>query len=622
MKPKTLQEKLNKTLKQFKDKTAIVYGDKVLTYRELDLRTNSIAVWIMNNGIKKGIQTGNHIGILLDDKIEFISVLIAVLKAGCVFVPLDPSNPAERLERMIKIADVNPIISDASGYEKYLKSSPVKTSALLDHIKFLFMEEFHSNLEEREPNPFGFPGGQYSPEDDIYICFTSGTTGLPKAVKGKNKSLLHFAEWERDTFHVDGSFRLSQVASTGFDAFLKEVFLGLISGAALYVPGSRETVLDPDRLIDYIEIYKINMFHCVPAIFRLLNSHRATKKSFPNLEYVLISGDTLYPADLENWYPKFGDRIQLVNLYGTTETTILKSYYVIQKSDTHRERIPIGKPIKDSEIMILDQNMNLCEDGKVGEIYIRTPYRTSGYYKEPELNKAKFIQNPLNHHQQDDILYKTGDMAKSLPDGNIVFLERMDRQVKIRGNRLELGEIESLLMRHPQVKEAVVIKIGKSINNERLIGYVTVTAIEKNEVEKDSLIYNLQEYLSRKLPDYMVPAHIIKIDEMPRKPNGKVDYDALSTQFKINEIHIDCAAPKNPVEKKLLEFWVEIIGTKDIGTTYNFFELGGNSINVMSLISKVQGEFDIRMPVREVFRNPTIEELAGFINREKRNLFL
>jgi amino acid adenylation domain-containing protein len=615
-KAKTLQEQLNRTFKQFKDKTAIEYGNHALTYGELDRRTDAIAAWIVKRGFNKTLPTGKHVGILLADKIEFIAVMLAILKAGGIFVPLDPANPAERLERMIAIADVSTIVTDIGSLERYLKSAAVQLSTLQEQHRFLFMEEIQTHLNTRAADLDRLPLDRRDPEDNIYIYFTSGTTGFPRAVLGKNKSLLHFPLWERDTFHLDESFRFSQVASPGFDAFLKELFLSLLCGATLCIPAARETVFHPDRLIRYVEKYKINLFHCVPAIFRLLNSINATRKSFPQLKYVLVSGDTLYPKDLANWYLKFKERIQLVNLYGTTETTILKSYYFIRQADMHRERIPVGQPVADAEILILDENLEPCPPGAVGDVYIKTPYRTSGYYKEPELTRAKFIANPLSPDPE-DLLYKTGDLGTFLPDGNIDLLGRKDRQVKIRGNRLELGEIEAVLMKHPRVKEAVVIKIGESIHNERLLGYVTTTSAETGETDNDSFTTALKEYLSEKLPDYMVPAHLVKIEQMPGKPNGKVDYEALAAQFKRNDLYSDCPAPKNTVEQKLLEFWIEIIGSGDIGTTYNFFDLGGNSINVMSLISRVQGEFDIRIPIREVFRNPTIEKMAEFISRQK-----
>jgi amino acid adenylation domain-containing protein len=613
---KTLQEQLNRSFSRFKDKTAIHYGNHSLTYGELDRRTQGLAAWIMKRGFKKTHRNGNHIGILLADKIEFISVLLAVLKAGGIFVPLDPAKPADRLERMIEIADVSTIVTDIGSLERYLKGAAVPLSTLQERLHFLFLEEIHPQLETRETGREPLPVKRYSPEDNIYIYFTSGTTGFPRAVLGKNKSLLHFPLWERDTFHLDDSFRFSQVASPGFDAFLKELFLALTCGATLCIPAARETVFDPQRLTRYVEKYRINLFHCVPAIFRLLNSVNVTRKNYHHLKYVLVSGDTLYPKDLANWYLKFGERIGLVNLYGTTETTILKSYYLCRPADMHRERVPVGKPVQGARFLILDQNLESCPAGTVGEVYIATPYRTSGYYREPELTRAKFIPNPFSQDPE-DLLYKTGDLASCLADGNIDLLGRKDRQVKIRGNRLELGEIEAVLMRHPQVKEAVVIKIGDSIHNERLLGYVTVAGPGLAEAENPSFTAILKEYLSSQLPDYMVPAHLIRIEQMPAKPNGKVDYEALAAQFKQNDLYSDCPAPKNTVEQKLLEFWIEIIGTRDIGTTYNFFDLGGNSINVMSLISRVQGEFDIRIPIREVFRNPTIEKMAEFISRQK-----
>lgn len=270
------------------------------------------------------------------------------------------------------------------------------------------------------------------PEDPIYIYFTSGSTGQPKAVLGMNKSLVHFINWEIETLGIDHPWRVSQLTSPSFDASLRDFFVPLCSGGTVCIPQNRELILNSASLINWIESSKIDLIHCTPSLFRLFNVKSLTKEQFPNLKYVLLAGERIHPPELENWFITFGERIQLVNFYGPTETTMVKTFYFIKKADTKAPSISIGKPMKGSRVIILDERMNPCPEGMAGEIYIRTPYRTKGYYNDPELTGEKFLVNPFNNDPE-DLIYKTEDQGRFLPDGNLEFLGRIDRQVKIRG---------------------------------------------------------------------------------------------------------------------------------------------------------------------------------------------
>jgi acyl carrier protein len=290
---------------------------------------------------------------------------------------------------------------------------------------------------------------------------------------------------------------------------------------------------------------------------------------------------------------------------------MIKTYYYIQPSDLNRKRIPIGKPIKGTRVIILDKNMNLCNKEIVGELYIRTPYRTFGYYNDSGLNNERFIPNPFNTNPE-DIIYKTGDLARTLPDGNIDLLGRIDRQVKIRGIRIQLEEIESVLLQHPLVKEAVVIKdeFPNDRDHEMLCAFIT--GKEKNTGEEKILTSGLMEYLAEKLPPYMIPACILRIEDLPKKPNGKVDYGELVTIAKNR--NVEYIPPGNDVEKKLWNIWAQVLNVKELGVTNSFFELGGNSLNAVSLISKIHREFHIKISLPEIFKYPTIKEQGEIIN--------
>jgi amino acid adenylation domain-containing protein len=603
-----LQEKLGKNLEHFKNNTAIEYRNRLLTYSLLQERSSQIA----NRLIYKGIKKGTFIGVLIENRMDLILMMIGILKAGCVFVPLESAYPRDRLETMINSTGIEFVIGDTDNFNKL--SAPGKIAN--QPPEFILFN--HLILDEKPSGYVNKPGMRWGPQDKIYVYFTSGTTGKPRAILGKNKSLLHFINWEIDTFGVNRNFRFSQLTNPGFDAFLRDVWVPLCSGAAICIPGSNETSLDSNELINWLEKSRITLIHCVPGLFRLFNSPGLTRENFKTLKFILLSGERIEPTDLVNWYQVFAHRIQLVNLWGTSETTLAKTCYFIHPEDINRERVPVGKPIAGAKVLILDDHLKLCDPLVTGEIYIQTPFRSYGYHNDVELNKACFIRSPFSNDGS-DILHKTGDVGRWLPNGNIDLLGRNDRQVKIRGIRVEPGEIESVLIKHPAVKEAVVIKKEISNKNELLCGYISVRISRGhpgNEQEgkgEESLLIDVKEYLSQRLPGYMVPGKLIQIEAIPRTPNGKIDHNALPDPLPGDKILRPIRSPRDRVEEKLLELWTDLLGINTIGINNNFFELGGNSLNIMILASRIHREFDVRIPLGEIFNNASIREQAALI---------
>jgi amino acid adenylation domain-containing protein len=606
MKKNNFQDRLIESFQRYSRNTAIEYGDKAITYSDMWKKSSYISNWIVYKGIKKG----SLIGIYLEDKIDLILIIIGILKARCAFVILDNVLPVKRIEAMIQSTNLEFIFLDVKNKEK-LSLSGTWDNHFEKTIKAFIVDDSFYQIDDsllKTTNDI-----EYSPDDKIYIFFTSGSTGVQKAIVGKNKSLLHFIDWEIGTFGIGETFRISQFTTPGFDAFLRDVFVPLCSGGTVCIPQNKEIMMDRDTLIHWINKNRIDLIHCVPSLFRLFNPGDGVSGNYKHLKYVLLSGERIPPTELKKWYNTFGKRIQLVNLYGPTETTMTKTCYFIQESDSQRAKIPIGKPIKGSRIFILDEDMNPCGKGFIGEIYIRTPFMTFGYYNDSQLTKEKFIPNPFTH-DTNDLFYKTGDLGRILTDGNIEFIGRIDRQVKISGVRVELEEIEYILVNHQSVKEAVVIKEEVS-NNDGLL-YAFVTGSESSTMDKESFASTLTEYLLEKLPSYMVPVRIIKLEKIPKKPNGKVDYQRLPHPIK-EENHVDIATT-NEVEKRLLEIWSEILQRENMGITNNFFELGGNSLNIMTLISKIHQEFEVRVSLGVIFNNPTIEKQAKIIESEKK----
>ncbi len=431
------------------DRQAVIYGEKIFTYSELAKKCRDIAEMIFVNGIK----SGSFIGIYLEDRVDLICAILGILKTGCVFVPLDCSYPSQRVRKMIGLVDLEYIISDDLSYRKLAGGD----SAISGKLKPLFIgaHDFVTESEKDGASPAIEGRVDYSLEDKIYVYFTSGTDGTPKAIVGKNKSLLHFINWEIETFKLDGGLRISQLTTPGFDAFLRDIFVPLCSGGSVCIP-ENDLIMTGDSIIDWIDKNKVELIHCVPSVFRLFNTQKRSGYELGNLKYILLSGERINPGELKNWYKIFAGRIQLVNLYGPTETTMIKTFYFIREADIVRERIPIGKPLKGARVLILDRNLKVCKQYVTGEIYIRTPFMTTGYYNDERLNREHFIPNPFNN-DKNDLFFRTGDLGRVLADGNIDFLGRKDRRVKIRGVRVELDEVEQTILKHSLVNQAVVI---------------------------------------------------------------------------------------------------------------------------------------------------------------------
>jgi tyrocidine synthetase-3 len=590
------QTRLLQSLSKFKDNIAVEYDGSSVSYAELDRRSDVCCRWILN----RGIPGSTFIGMLINHRLQLIVTLLGIIKAGCVIVPLYPGYPTERLEEMIQVTGLRYIFIDEDNARRF-KREPGHIDR---YVEFIDPGRFDPGEKKvREDNKGAV---LYNPEDPLYIHFTSGSTGKPKAILGKNRGLLHFITWEIETLGVNRDFRAAQFTIPGFDPFLRDVFAPLLAGGGICIPAHEDIVHHSTHLAEWVEQRRISLIHCVTGLFRLLISSVPPPTYFRNLEYILLAGEKTNPSDLVEWYEIFGERVQLVNCYGPTETTMSKVYYFIKPRDINRERIPIGKPLKGSRVIILDENRNLCAPLMPGEICIRTPFGSCGYSNAPELNREKFIPDPFRDGPG-DILYRSGDLGRVLADGNIDILGRIDRQVKIRGYRVEPGDIEHHLLKHPAVKEAVVLVSG----DENMSSYLCAYIIPRSQFT----ITDLKQYLAQKLPDYMIPAYFVTLEKIPLNPNGKVDRKALPVpRLHTRETY---EPPRNVSEEKLVSIWSEILtGDKlhgSIGIYDNFFELGGDSLKALQVVSRVHKEFSIKLNPGDIFSYPRIIDLAALI---------
>lgn len=587
------------------DKAAIEFGGDIISYAELNENSS-----VMAGFFQKKIDFNKNVFLLLDRGTQLVEAMLGVLKAGGVFIPLDPNFPEKRLAAMFEYVNGGLIITCSKYINKINKLGSVLNRKLDVFITGDIIESPNLSIctfDEIKKAAYSYHAVQEY--KNCYIYFTSGSTGNPKAIFGRYRSLMHFIQWEIREFEINENFRISQLTSPSFDPFLRDVFVPLASGGTLCIPGE-EAFKDPFRLIEWVEQNRINLIHIVPSLFKLMSAYLKDDQKLGSLKYIMLAGELLRGKDIEKCIHLFGDKIQLVNLYGPTETTLAKMFYKIQAEDAQKVRIPVGKPIDHTEVMILDEDMKRCRIGDVGELYIRTPFISSGYYKDKELTSKVFIKNPFNENPM-DIIYKTGDLGFLLPDGNTELIGRADCQVKILGRRIEPGEIENAMLSYAGIKEAIVIDKEDKEGNKYLCCYF----ISEGIIELSGFL----EYLNMRLPEYMVPKHFVRLENIPMTPGGKVDRKALKMIEGSLRISNEYMAPETFIEKALAEIWRELLNVEKIGIRDNFFKLGGNSLLLVRMHAKIEEKYKGNVNIMELYKEPTIENITALIENTKVN---
>lgn len=605
MKPLNVHELFSRAAQEFTADIAISTVGGGVTYGELEAKAETLGESLRAKGMPKG----SIVGIFSRDTVHVVSSILGILKAGGVFCPLDPDFPDKRLEVMLEEVEPEWFVIDPDLLGKHRRLVGSK-----EGVRVICADEIEEQTNASSTGGIGneqassrdcFKDIRYGRDDMCSIYFTSGSTGRPKAIAGRLKGIDHFIRWEIETLGVGRGMRVSQLTSASFDGFLKDVFVPLCAGGVSCVPGDKEVILNSRRLIRWIDEQRINVLHCVPSVFRLIVNERLQVDLFSALKYVVMAGEPLLPADARKWISVFGERIQLVNLYGPTETTVTKLFYFVKAADANRRNIPIGKPMKGATAVVVDEKGRPCAPGAVGEIYIRTPYRALGYYGRPELTDKAFLANPFND-DPDDIVYRTGDHGRLLEDGNFEFLGRKDNQVKIRGVRVELGEIENALRENEAVIDAVVVDNEDQNGNKYLCAYLVV--------DGERQLSGIQSHVARYLPEYMVPSTFIEMESLPRTLNGKVDRRALPKPDQaLSDVPAGAVAGRTPVEEILLGIWIQVIGLKQIGIHDNFFEIGGHSLLAAQVVGRAREALDLDLPVRSLFEAPTVAGLSATV---------
>ncbi len=612
MKSGKLQDIVTYYAHQWPEKTVIEYGNRYVSYLELEESANQIANFFKDQSLEK-----ENILILLDRSPELVKSLLGILKCGGVFVPLDTKYPGNRIRVMAMEVQADWIITETKHLDKLSECLADK------QMNVLVLDSEMSDPVDEYPNLKIFHLGKETSKDfsdsemvankHCYIYFTSGSTGTPKGVWGRHRSLLHFIQWEIKEFNIDESFRVSQFTSPSFDASLRDIFVPLSVGATICIPKSDEIILNPFKLSQWIDQNQISLLHMTPSLFKSLMIAVDDSNCFASLKYILMAGEKLRGNDIKKFIEFFSTRIQLVNLYGATETTLIKFFYRIKESDIHKTNIPVGKPMDRTEAIILDHNLKRCRTESIGEVYIRTPFISSGYYNCREMTREVFIKNPFNDNPQ-DIIYKTGDLGMILPDGNIELVGRIDHQIKIRGMRVETGEIENKLLDYDEIIEACVLAREEADGELYLCAYIVAN--------ENISVVELRKSLANILPDYMIPTYFVKLDKMPLLTNGKIDFKSLPEPEQGVSLKTPYMAPTNEIEEKLVTIWANVLGVDQVGINNSFFELGGHSLKAAALAGVINKEFNMEISLREIFKRLTIKSLAEYIRDcRKKDLF-
>jgi amino acid adenylation domain-containing protein len=571
---------------------AVIFQEQQLTYRELNRKANQLAKYLQNLGV--GSET--LVGICLERSVETIVSLIATLKAGGVYVPLDPSYPPERLDFMQKDAGLSVLLTK----KHWLKLLPLGCSEIIcldaDWKKF---------DRQSQENPIA----SVKSNNLAYVIYTSGSTGKPKGVEIAHRSVCNELSWRQTQFPLTTEDRLLQTVSISFDPSVWQIFWPLCFGAQLIL-AKPEGDRDLDYLINTIARDKITVINFVPSMLRLF-LETENLEGCKGLKHVTCGGEAL-PIELVN---RFVDRLGLENVlhnfYGPTETTIDATYWVCQH-DTNYNSAPIGRPIANTQIYLLNEQLQLVALGDIGEIYIGGDCLARGYRNRPELTAEKFIQNPFDKNPSTRV-YHTGDLGRYLADGNLEFVGRVDRQVKIRGFRVELGEIERRLCQHPDIEQAIVTEKVSISGNKMLVAYFTSTRIR---LAKEA---ELRKFLAEKLPEFMIPNAFVCLESFPLNPNGKIDFHALPFPS-LTSTQETFIAPRNELESKLAQIWSQVLGINNISVTDDFLNLGGNSLIAVSIFAKIETRLGKKLPLASLFQAPTIEGIAKFLQQPQTSI--
>ncbi|WP_278973153.1 non-ribosomal peptide synthetase, partial [Planktothrix agardhii] len=570
-----------------------------LTYQELNNRANQLGHYLQSLGVK----ADGLVGLFVERSLDMIVGILGILKAGGAYVPLDVNYPKDRITYLLEDTQLSIVLTQS----QFLGQLPQfqGTTICLD-------QDWSIIAKQSTVNPIV----EVDQHNLAYIIYTSGSTGKPKGVMIEHRSVVNYILTVIRECSLTSDDKILQFASICFDASVEEIFGGLLSGATLALR-TEDMLRSSEDFWQCCQKWQLTVLIFPAAYWHQLVSELTptTPQIITNIKLIMVGGEAIQQSKVKQWHQNtvnYSPLPQLFNAYGPTEATIITT--LCEFTSPTITNVPIGRPLSNTQVYILDAFLQPVPVGVAGELHIGGAGLARGYLNRPELTQEKFIPDPFSNYS-DSRLYKTGDLARYLPDGNIEYLGRIDNQVKIRGFRIELGEIETVLSQHSAVKTAIVIAREDETEQKRLVAYVVPQAEGISNPQEQSLlaVTELRQFLKAQLPEYMVPSAFVILESLPLTSNGKVDRRALpAPDFQSEEQYV---APRNPIEEILASIWVKVLKVEQVGIHDNFFELGGHSLLATQLISRIRKSFKVEMPLRELFVAPTVAALAQVIKR-------
>ena len=591
-------EEIRKRAKEIPEKISIEHSSQKTTYKELVDRAEKIAERLTRQGLQKGdgvcVQGGKSGGTII--------AMLGIFFSGGVLLTLDKKLPVQRRKLMMSEANVKFIVSIIDDSEENIDVSDSTDILVSSHTGQII-----NSVENQPAANFSLP--VIEGDDPAYIFFTSGTTSIPKGVVGSHKGLSHFLDWQKNTFEISSLDRCAHLTGLSFDVILREVFTPLISGATLCLPAEPED-LGRDEILPWLEAEKISIIHLTPTVAQSWLAGNEKSQPLPDLHAVFFAGEALTGSLVKQWRETFPGMFQIINLYGPTETTLAKCFYILPNSNEKLPPIiPVGRTLPFTQALVIRNGTKLCGSNELGEVVLRTPYKSKGYLKKETIRGKGFAKNFFRDSDDLDEIYWTGDLGRYRSDGVLEIVGRVDEQIKIRGIRIQPGEIISNLLEHPAVDACTVVV--QNVSGRKILAAYIVSSKNKQAAASD-----LRAYLLQLLPGAFIPDVFVFLKSLPLTPNGKIDKKSLpqitQTEF---ESRSAAAAPRNAEEEKLAEIWKHELSLKQIGIHDNFFELGGHSLMAMKMMRETRQTFNLNLPLRLIFEAPTIAEFALSINR-------
>lgn len=599
----TIIELFEEQVQKTPENTAVSRAGDLITYAELNSKANQVAHRLR----AQSMLPDDRVGLYIDRSIEMLIGLLGILKAGAAYLPIDPTFPLPRIDFILQDSGANIVLTHSS----------LKSNLANKKLTVLCLDDWGNFSPESVENPSMTVG----PENLAYVIYTSGSTGKPKGVMIEHRSLVNFTHWAREAWSLEEQDRVLQFTSLSWDAHIEEIFPTLSSGAAI-VLRTPEMIETFTSFLDLSRDWGITMWDLPTSYWHELTQAIIADQLPipPSLRRVVIGGQQANRAQVQEWKTVIRKEIRLFNCYGLSETTSIATQFdFADEEKDHSGEVSIGTPIQNVQVYVLDQHMNPLPRGLTGEVWIGGAGLARGYINRPELNSSLFAANPFRNSSGDRI-FKTGDLARYLPGGNLEFMGRADQQVKIRGYRIELGEIEVALSRHPAVRETAVLArgainrpSGSDADEKRLVAYVVSDSSYRSDLSRAEF----QDFLHRTLPDFMVPYIYVMLDDLPMTATGKIDRQALpDPEGQALAMGSSFQAPSNDIEWRLAAIWEDVLGVKPIGVMDNFFDLGGHSLLAVRLFSVIEKEIGANLPLMTLFESPTIAHQASYLHGE------